>query len=1468
MKKILFILSLALLIPLIGFAQIYPTSTLPVKQGETTVLDRDTWLTWANDPIAAVVGANGIPFGIYHRYTPADLTSYVGQSITKIKYQPYNHPDGPTTFSTNPKLQVYVGGSVIGGVYNPGTLVVDHTVATYTFNTDQTIELPTSVLITGTEEVWIGIFYTTTGTTGYPGCSTASSGTGSYIEGKSNIFYIGGSYNEWGPSSEMFNPPNNKHCWTHAAFVELINVGGDCDPATNLNAAYNEGCNAAVLTWDAPAKGKVLQTPIQQEKIERQKANTPNDFTRISASTQEEIIEGEPFRGPTSDLYYGLEQQTQWYKGTLSNFNGTLLGPSGRNIQASEYINGTLYGVSYSSGNQFGTINQTTGAFTIIKAGFDFDAVSMCYNPTNGLTYCFPWGGGSFGTVNLANGECTNVGTIQPTGNTGTLFAAIDNDGVCYAVRNTTGQFGTVNLATGAFTLIATFPGITTSGVQEMTIDRETNEIYWAKSGTPYNVYKINKTTGAITQVGIMAGQAYVFSAATLPPEPCDAVSNLNLTTSGSSVTLTWTAAPGSPTGYKIDYDGGDLTTITTTSYTHNSVPDGLHTYTVTALYPGSCIPFGVTKTIIVGDMCMFKIVMQGDANDSWNDGMGGSCSIDVISGSTTYGTATMPYDSYDATSFIVVPSGELKFSWITTGGYPNECQFQIYNSAGTVIHSSSPSSGHGGSGMTGVSGVFFTYENDCEGGTQPGDNLYNIYRGTTLIQSNYASTTYTDADVNSSVANTWSVKVACEEGGESAAVSKTLDPCEIPGDCYPATNLNVTYTADCKAELTWNAPGKSVISSRISINLDEKPSTMQRSANTSKGITNEFNNVSNNSCVLSNATQSGYNASKGTFFDGAEDHPDFAVNSTVNGWSYIDVDGSDVWGMEDQNHNEIYWPNSGDPQAFIVFNPSNTEPSLGDDQALAPHTGNKFFACFAAILPGDGGTGPNNDWMISPLLENPTHLSFWAKSYTANYGLDRFKVAYSITGTAISNFTFLTTSYVSAPATAWTLYEYTLPVGTKYIAINCVSNDSFILMIDDITITTSGDDPNKYNIYRDGVLVKADHTSTSYTDSGFDISQGHEWSVKVVCEEGGLSAPVTKAIDTPCTPSGECLPATLNDITIASNCNQLTWNMPAKRGEVTITQSYGPGTGVIGSTGSLSFGVYNRFRPEDLVAVNGGELTKFVFVPGMGDTQGGEPRHNYTIRIYQGGSWSATPGERTPGTLIFSQPLNNDELDFDSGNDNIIMLTEPIIIDASQELWIGYWCQATSPGGYPALTDVGPRKSGLGDVMNYQGWTTLYDVLSSSPYNWYMQGKVQITPPTFNIYRDGVKIVNAFEGTTYLDCTFTPAPSICYQVEVICPDGSVSDLSEQKCTDHWTVKENGKTSFSIVPNPTRHNITVTADNSFHTIEVVSFLGQVVISQPNDREYASIDVSNLSNGVYFVRIISENGTNVQKFVKQ
>lgn len=175
---------------------------------------------------------------------------------------------------------------------------------------------------------------------------------------------------------------------------------------------------------------------------------------------------------------------------------------------------------------------------------------------------------------------------------------------------------------------------------------------------------------------------------------------------------------------------------------------------------------------------------------------------------------------------------------------------------------------------------------------------------------------------------------------------------------------------------------------------------------------------------------------------DGFENYPDFALNFPP--WTQYDGDGSSTYAIQNYTFPNQYYTGS-----FIIFNPSLCSPSMAGT-AIDPHTGEKGAYCLAAI------NYPNNDWLISPQLNlsSDATLSFWARSYTAQYGLERFKVGASTTGTDPSNFTIISgANDIQTPA-SWTQYTYTLPQNTKYFAVQCVSNDAFIFMVDDFLVT------------------------------------------------------------------------------------------------------------------------------------------------------------------------------------------------------------------------------------------------------------------------------------------------------------------------------------------------------------------------------------------------------------------------------
>ena len=186
-------------------------------------------------------------------------------------------------------------------------------------------------------------------------------------------------------------------------------------------------------------------------------------------------------------------------------------------------------------------------------------------------------------------------------------------------------------------------------------------------------------------------------------------------------------------------------------------------------------------------------------------------------------------------------------------------------------------------------------------------------------------------------------------------------------------------------------------------------------------------------------------------YADGFESYPDFALSFSP--WILDDVDLSHTYGITGTT-----WTNIYEPMAFMIFNPSATVPPLID---FEPYEGDKFAVSIASTTP------PNNDWIISPLVE-AGFISFWARSYVADYGLERFKVGIS-TGSVIPQaFQIISgPNYLEAPV-MWTQYTYHLPSEYYYqnirVGIQCLSDDAFIFALDDFHaagITANEEDTN-----------------------------------------------------------------------------------------------------------------------------------------------------------------------------------------------------------------------------------------------------------------------------------------------------------------------------------------------------------------------------------------------------------------------
>lgn len=226
-------------------------------------------------------------------------------------------------------------------------------------------------------------------------------------------------------------------------------------------------------------------------------------------------------------------------------------------------------------------------------------------------------------------------------------------------------------------------------------------------------------------------------------------------------------------------------------------------------------------------------------------------------------------------------------------------------------------------------------------------------------------------------------------------------------------------------------------------------------------------------------------NASSGSFSLDFEACGDFQVDN-FHPWTTYDGDGAATYESSGFDFlNEAY------TGSFIAFNSSATSPEATGWDA---HGGDRCGICFASTTP------PNNDWLISaPLtLCSNASISFWAKSITDNYGLERFNVLLSTTDNSTSSFTVKLSgnTYIQAPTT-WTQYTYSLSAyagRTVYVAIQCVSNDAYAFMIDDIEITGDCNSAPTADFMADNTTAEVGST-VSFTDLSTNMPTSWSWT-------------------------------------------------------------------------------------------------------------------------------------------------------------------------------------------------------------------------------------------------------------------------------------------------------------------------------------------------------------------------------------
>lgn len=613
----------------------------------------------------------------------------------------------------------------------------------------------------------------------------------------------------------------------------------------------------------------------------------------------------------------------------------------------------------------------------------------------------------------------------------------------------------------------------------------------------------------------------------------------------------------------------------------------------------------------------------------------------------------------------------------------------------------------------------------------------------------------------------------------------------------------------------------------------------------------------------------------RSAFFDDFESYDPFLTEG-IGEWTL--VDGDRMWTF---GNNNIDYPNETAQMAGMTYNPSRTTP------ATSP-LGNGSEQCFT-FISGNIAQMPNDDWLISPLLalKGSSTFRFEACTASTSYGKERIYACYSTTGNAPADFIALTDNVIEVEG-QWTTFEFEVPANTRYVAIHYVSQNTFMLFVDNIFVgQTSGYSPAAgYNVYRDGKkLNDMPLAENRYTD--YSLPDGdYEYKVEILFENGAsaMTDPHSVTVDTRERASA---PRDLTLVEQAEGSVRLSWRTPEVAESLQLRYDNGEVANSLGGNSHVYVAV--KWDETDIRLYEGYSITGLHF-------HIAEPVSSVTPLLFRDGVVVRTgePFEPTVGTFT----------DY--------TFTEPLLLEGGHSYMVGYYA-AVDPGYYPLSHDAGPGTPGKSDLISTDGveWNSIFELYGTAEYdiNWSIAANLEIVPVTeatagsetsyslptdktagkqlqlthkfstarpeaynasetvdrllgYNVYRNE----ECLNSTPQAELTYTDTPldDAVYYVTAVWSESG--ELASDKVEYHHSGLDKADISTAVYPNPVSDRLYI--EGLFDRILIHTASGQLVYEAGNEsRETAvSVPVSGFARGVYVITILHGNETSHHKVI--
>ncbi len=253
----------------------------------------------------------------------------------------------------------------------------------------------------------------------------------------------------------------------------------------------------------------------------------------------------------------------------------------------------------------------------------------------------------------------------------------------------------------------------------------------------------------------------------------------------------------------------------------------------------------------------------------------------------------------------------------------------------------------------------------------------------------------------------------------------------------------------------------------------------------------------------------------------------------------------------------------------------------------------------------------------------------------------------------------------------------------------------------------------------------------------------------------------------------------------------------------------------------------------------------------------------------------------------------------------NELMLTVPCAIDPNYEYWLGIEWYDPGEGFYPAGIDTEIEETpdnGKGEMImmgrysEEKDWTTLSEIFPDLKGVWNHQIFIEqeigtlnptitfsvtdasdyspltdVTVDVINVFNDSLTKTTNINGLTYFShCCFQGL--LDYKVslddyktvtgEIELSGDTLVEIKMEKITN--IVKEENHIKVSVFPNPASEKFIVESNQKIKQIKLININGKIAAKYAIDAFSTEININELKQGVYFMKIISDKSVKTKR----